>query len=159
MRPRNYSFESVWRIGAGIVDVYDLLSDYESYPAWWPDVRSVDQIHAGDDDGIGMVVEYAVGSPLGYTLRFEVTVERLEPPGLIATASAGDLVGTGVWRLAPDGDTTLVRYLWDVATTAWWMNLLAPVAAPAFSWAHRRVMARGAAGLATRLGAPLLEPT
>lgn len=154
---RHYNFESVWAIAADIEAVYDVLSDYSSYPQWWKDVRDVRKIADGDADGIGMVVHYVVGSPLGYSLGFEVTLERLEAPTIIATSSAGDLVGTGVWRLSRDRDATTARYAWDVATSAAWMNALAPLAAPAFSWAHGRVMRRGATGLATYLGADLLS--
>jgi hypothetical protein len=42
--------------------------------------------------------------------------------------------GTGRWTLAPAEGGTLVRYDWDIRTTRWWMNLLAPVARPAFQW-------------------------
>ena len=40
--------------------------------------------------------------------------------------------------------------------TCVWMNLLAPLLAPAFRWNHGQVMAQGGHGLAQYLGVPLL---
>jgi hypothetical protein len=44
----------------------------------------------------------------------------------------------------------------NVATTAPWMNAVAPVARPVFEWNHHAIMRWGAEGLARRLGARLL---
>ncbi len=52
--------------------------------------------------------------------------------------------GTGRWKLTSADGGTLVRYDWDIRTTRRWMNLLAPVARPAFSWNHAELMREGA---------------
>ena len=46
---------------------------------------------------------------------------------------------------------TTVRYDWKVETTKRWMNLIAPIARPLFSWNHDVVMGWGGEGLAKRL--------
>jgi hypothetical protein len=48
-----------------------------------------------------------------------------------------------------------VRYDWKVETTKAWMNFLAPVARPFFSWNHDVVMGWGGEGVARQLGVPL----
>lgn len=45
-----------------------------------------------------------------------------------------------------------MRYEWDVRTTQWWMNALAPLARPVFAWNHDYVMRQGGEGLRRRLG-------
>ncbi len=157
MRRAEYHFESVWEMAGPVATVFDALRDYERYPTWWPDVRSVHQIEPGDEDGTGMVVRYVVASPLGYALAFDVTLARLDPPRLISTRSSGDLVGTGDWILSEAAGITTATYVWNVATTPRWMNLVAPLARPLFSWAHARVMRRGARGLTDHLSVDLLS--
>lgn len=154
---RDYRFESVWVIHAPVTAVFDVLSDYQRYPSWWPDVRQVTKLNAGPTTGAGLEVRYVVASPLGYSLGFDVILEHLARPSLISTRARGDLVGTGVWNLSDAGGVTTARYSWHVVTTKRWMNVLAPVARPVFSWAHSRVMVRGARGLARYLGVPLVD--
>ncbi|TMG92875.1 MAG: hypothetical protein E6H73_10725 [Betaproteobacteria bacterium] len=65
--------------------------------------------------------------------------------------------GTGRWQLAPEAETTRVRYDWTVVTTKPWMNVLAPLLQPAFRWNHNQVMSEGGRGLARHLGVNLLS--
>lgn len=69
--------------------------------------------------------------------------------------ATGELEGTGRWMLTSEDGWTRVRYTWDVRTTRWWMNLLAPVARPAFNWNHDELMREGGESLARRLGVNL----
>jgi hypothetical protein len=59
-------------------------------------------------------------------------------------------------KLDQQGDTTTVRYLWDVRTTKPWMNLAAPVARPLFTWNSKGVMLEAGQGLARFLEVPLV---
>jgi hypothetical protein len=77
---------------------------------------------------------------------------RVEPFSLIEGRAIGELLGVGRWQLSNDAATTTVRYDWKVETTKPWMNLIAPIARPIFSWNHNVVMGWGAEGLAKRLG-------
>jgi hypothetical protein len=76
-------------------------------------------------------------------------------PDTIEGTAAGELCGTGRWRLSSEGDATRVRYEWRVRTGKRWMNALAPLLAPAFEWNHDQVMAAGGRGLARHLGVTL----
>jgi hypothetical protein len=58
-------------------------------------------------------------------------------------------------RLTHEQGITTARYDWRVETTKAWMNLLAPIARPFFSWNHDVVMGWGGEGLAQELGVRL----
>jgi len=84
---------------------------------------------------------------------FDLEVTQVERPGRLAGQASGELAGTGVWTLtAEPGGVTIARYDWNVRTTRWWMNLLAPLARPLFKANHDLVMNAGAKGLCSLLG-------
>ena len=95
---------------------------------------------------------YTWRSKLPYELAFDMRLTRIEPMSLIEGEAIGELTGKGLWRFTEEGDSTRVRYDWNVKTTKPWMNLLAPVARPIFKWNHDVVMNWGAEGLARKLG-------
>jgi hypothetical protein len=144
-----YRFESTWVIEAPATAAFDALRRFEEHPRWWRHVASTTQSAAH-------AVRYEIRSPLWYSLTFDVALQRAVRPSLIATKAAGDLAGTGIWELSDVGGVTTLNHRWTVATTKPWMNAVAPLADPAFRWAHDRVMEGGARGLADMLEARLL---
>ena len=149
----DYSFVTEWRLEAPIEPVYAALHDSLAWPDWWPAVKAVEEIRpATSRGGIGTVRRYTFKGSLPYTLSFDMTVERLAPPVTLAGRAEGELVGTGVWTLREDGGVTLARYDWNIRTTRWWMNLLAPVARGVFKANHDLVMRSGAKGICGLLG-------
>jgi hypothetical protein len=140
--PRERVFQAIW--------------DSEGWPSWWRGVESVVELEPGDAEGVGSLGRYVWKSRLPYRLEFDLRVTRVERPLLMEGASTGELAGRGRWRLFEEGSVTAVVYDWDVATTAPWMNLLAPVVRPVFAWNHEVVMRWGGEGLSRHLGAPLL---
>lgn len=151
----DYEFLTTWCVDAPIDRVWEVLNESARYPAWWPGVRAVELLRGGDADGVGQVSRFSWRSLLPYTLRFDMRVTRVERPYVIEGEATGELEGRGVWRLY-DGDGTAVVYDWRVRTTQPWMNLLGPVARPAFAWNHDLVMRQGGFGLARELGATLI---
>ncbi len=151
-----YVFESVWRIAAPIEAVWEAIYHSERWPTWWKDVERVDELVHGDDNGVGNVRRYLWKTRLPYKLAFEMRVTRVQRPVALDGVATGELNGVGLWRLQADGDVTVVRYTWQVRTTKWWMNILAPLARPIFAWNHQAVLRAGAEGLARLLGAPLI---
>ncbi len=107
-------------------------------------------------DGVGGVSRFTFRSVLPYDLVFDMRSVRVERHRLLEAVASGELAGTGRWRFFVQEGATAVTYEWDVETTARWMNLLAPVARPAFAWNHDRVMRAGGEGLAALIGARLL---
>jgi hypothetical protein len=152
----DYHFVSTWQIQAPIEQVWDEIYHAERWPSWWNYVAAVDELEPGAADGVGKRLRMLFRTRLPYTLGFDVRVIRVQPPYELDAEAAGELEGTGRWRLSSADGGTLVRYTWDVRSTRWWMNLLAPVARPAFSWNHRELMRTGGESLARRLGAELV---
>lgn len=151
----HYSFLTTWCLEAPIDRVFDVLRDSSRYPQWWKGVQSVVSLEPGDDHGIGEASRFTWRSVLPYELSFDTRVTRVERPHLIAGSATGELEGSGTWRLF-EGRGTAAVYEWRVRTTRRWMNLLGPVARPAFAWNHDIVMRQGAEGLARELGVSLI---
>jgi hypothetical protein len=149
-----YSFVTIWRHQAPIDRVYDAIADSLHWPEWWSTVTKVEDVAPGDpDSGIGGVRRYTFKGSLPYTLAFDLAVTRMERPQTLAGNASGELEGTGVWTLTEESDgVTVARYDWNVRTTRWWMNFLAPLARPIFKANHDLVMRAGAKGLCSRLG-------
>jgi uncharacterized protein YndB with AHSA1/START domain len=152
----DYRFLTTWVLDAPRDDVFEAIWDSERWPAWWPGVESARVLERGDDDGLGTRGRYVWKSRLPYRLEFDTRVVAVERPRRLEGVVSGELEGTGCWRLFEDDGLTAVTYVWDVRTTAPWMNRLAPVLRPAFAWNHDLVMRWGGEGLARLLGARLV---
>ena len=147
-----YKFVTIWRVEAPIERVWDEIYHSELWPTWWRGVERIVEVQKGDESGIGSVRRYTWKSKLPYRLTFDMQTTRVEAPSVLEGNAKGELQGTGRWKLARDGDATVVRYDWEVQTTKRWMKYLSPVARPVFAWNHDVVMRWGADGLAKRLG-------
>lgn len=146
-----YHFQTTWRFSAPVERVWQAILDYEAYPSWWPAVAETAKLKDGDAQHVGETFRISFRTPLRYRLSFVMTTSRYEPPYELDGEASGELTGTGRWRLRSAGQGTVVQYFWDVSTSLWWMNLLAPIARPAFVWNHNRVMESGYRGLARLL--------
>lgn len=148
----NYEFVTNWRFTAPQNHVWKLIFDPERWPEWWRGVEKVESIKQGDANHIGAIHRYTWKSKLPYRLIFEMETTRVEPYSLLEGRAIGELQGTGRWQFSSeDNGVTRVRYDWRVHTTKPWMNLIAPIARPVFSWNHDVIMGWGEAGLANRL--------
>jgi hypothetical protein len=152
-----YALVSHWHLAAPIDAAWDAINAVEEWPRWWRYVNSVVELKKGDAKGVGAVRRFTWTSRLPYALTFEMRASVVERPTFMEGVASGELSGRGRWYLEPDGGTTRVRYEWTVETTKSWMNLLAPLLAPAFRWNHGQVMAEGGRGLARHLGVVLLS--
>lgn len=65
------------------------------------------------------------------------------PPHIFEGDAHGQLEGGGCWELKQMNGFTRVTYEWRVWTTQPWMNLIAPLAKPAFKWNHFKVLSEG----------------
>ena len=146
-----YEFVTLWNFKAPQEEVWDLIFHSEQWPEWWPGVEKVERIKDGNASHVGAIHRYTWKSKLPYRLIFEMETARVDPPSLIEGRAIGELQGQGRWQLSNDGETTTVRYDWNVETTKAWMNYLAPIARPVFKWNHDVVMGWGREGLAKRL--------
>ena len=151
----DYAFVTRWRTEAPLDHVVDVLGDVDRWPEWWRGVRSVERVSEGDSRGIGATHRFTFRSRLPYSLAFAMRVTQVAEPNRLSAQASGELEGTGTWTLRDGDGTTRIRYEWNVRTTRWWMNLLAPVARPLFARNHDIVMEWGRHGLASRLDVPV----
>lgn len=149
-----YSFVTAWEIDAPIEPVWEAILHSEHWPQWWRGVLAVTELEAGEPGGLGNLRRYTFRGRLPYTLGFDARVTRIEAPHALDAAAEGDLVGEGRWRLRAEGARTLVRYEWDVCTTRAWMDWIAPLARPLFTWNHDVIMRWGEQGLRRHLSTP-----
>lgn len=152
-----YVLVTHWHLDAPVERVWEAISRVEDWPRWWKFVKAVVELEKGDADGVGALRRYTWTSRLPYELSFEMRTTSAKKPAYLEGVATGELDGRGRWDLSAEGGTTRVRYEWSVSTGKAWMNLLAPLLAPAFRWNHGQVMAEGGRGLAKHLGARLLD--
>jgi carbon monoxide dehydrogenase subunit G len=152
----DYHYVSSWQLQAPIEQVWAALNDLEHLPTWYGGVHEARELAPGDAQGVGRRVRYVIKGRLPLRLAFEATTTRSVPPQDQELQADGELAGTGRWSLDQHGQVTTVRYHWDVHTTRPWMNLLAPIARPIFTWNSRGVMLQAGEGLARFLGVPLV---
>jgi uncharacterized protein YndB with AHSA1/START domain len=151
-----YEFLTTWCLDAPIERVFDVLRAARRYPQWWKGVQSVVALEEGDADGVGEASRFTWRSVLPYELSFDSRITRVERPYVICGTATGELEGEGTWRLFEGKEGTAAVYEWRVRTTRRWMNVIGPVARPAFAWNHDLVMRQGAHGIARELGARLV---
>ena len=153
----DYKFITVWHFNAPLERVWEEIKHSENWHEWWKGVLRVDELKAGDVEGVGKIVRSTWKSALPYTLQFDSEITRVEPMKLIESRAFGELEGTGLWTFFVNRENLVrVQYDWQVKTTKSWMIYLAPVARPFFRWNHNVIMNWGGKGLAAKLDCKLL---
>lgn len=156
--PEYYEFITVWRFDAPVEKVWEKIKHSETWNEWWKGVVQVEELKAGDEEGVGKIVRSTWKSALPYKLIFDSEIVRIKHLKTIEARAFGELEGTGLWQFfAEDENTTRVQYDWKVRTTKSWMNFIAPLAKPFFKWNHNVIMNWGGEGLARKLNCRLLE--
>lgn len=151
-----YRLLTFWCIEAPLEDVYAAIHNPPRWPDWWQGVRKVEQLAAGDADGIDSVLRYSWQGRFPYRMVFEVRATRIDNLVAIEGTVRGDLEGVGRWHFFRQDTVSIVRYEWHVRSTRWWMNLIAPIARSMFVRNHGILMRQGAEGLSRLLGSPLV---
>lgn len=155
---KKYEFKTVWIFDAPIEKVWEEIENSKEWSDWWKAVLNVEELKAGDENGVGKTVRSTWRSALPYKLSFDSEIMRVEKMKLIEVRAFGELDGKGLWQLESQGENkTRVQYDWIVSTEKSWMNFLAPIAKPFFKWNHTVSMRWGGEGLAKRLNCNLLE--
>jgi uncharacterized protein YndB with AHSA1/START domain len=111
-----YSFVTVWRIEAPIETLWEQVTNPETFPTWWTDVKSAELLDAGGENGVGAHWRYRYQSQLPYYVNFETICTKSEKPTLLEVTSQGDLSGGGRWTLQQEGTITSIIYEWNVET-------------------------------------------
>ncbi|WP_394942260.1 hypothetical protein [Psychromicrobium sp. YIM B11713] len=146
---RPYDFQTLWRLPASKERCWQELLERRSWQHWWPALSGVSiksrPLLEGEE------LELKVRSPLGYQLRLQLRILRVTPQRFLAVTATGDLEGRGEAIFQDDPGTqdpgtpqsSTLQINWLVRTTKPWMNFFAPVLAPLYRWAHRRVLQDG----------------
>jgi hypothetical protein len=150
---QHYDFLTKWRFDdCDIVEVADVLEDTASLPRWWPELfKSVTIVEPGGEHALGQVARCACRARLPYTLRFLYTVTEQRYPNGSTLQSTGDLVGTGIWRLATRDGGVDVEYSWRVDLEKPLLALVSPILRPLLAWNHEWSMHKGEEGLRREL--------
>jgi hypothetical protein len=138
---RTYAFVDEWDVRAPIEAVFDALSDPERYPLWWKPVYLAAK-QRNDN-----VVEHLFKGRLPYRLRVTSETVMKEPPTRIEAVVRGDLSGRGVWTLRWTGESTHVRFDWQVDADRLLLRALTPVLGRLFRWNHDWAIKRAMEGL------------
>jgi hypothetical protein len=153
MGAQEYLFLTRWRFDdAQLVEIADILEDTASLPRWWPQLfKKVTILRPGARHALGQVAYCECRARLPYTLRFTYTVTEERYPNGSTLTSTGDLIGTGIWRLAASAGGVDVEYEWRVRLEKPFLRLLSPIARPFLAANHEWSMARGEEGLREEL--------
>lgn len=152
-----YHFLSSYAMTSDREAVWTALSEVREWPSWWRWLRRIDVVReATSEDGVGSIYRNHVRAPTGYGFVYTTEIAEVDRPRRIDVISSGDIVGRGRFLVSdgPSGGTD-VSFAWLVETPKWWMNLLAPIARPAFTWNHDYLMTDFGRGLARASGGEL----
>jgi hypothetical protein len=152
MNLNEYHFITHWRVQGSVTEVADILADAPDLVRWWPSVYlEVKELKAGDEKGIGKVVDLYTKGWLPYTLRWQFQVTESDPPHTFALKAWGDFVGRGIWRLEQDGPWVNVTYDWLIRADKPLLRYLSPLLKPIFGANHHWAMRMGEESLKLEL--------
>jgi uncharacterized protein YndB with AHSA1/START domain len=141
----SYVFRSEWRLPAAPATVYDVLSDVESYPRWWPQVRRTRRID-------GLSGELTCRSLLPYDVVFRRHREVEDPAGLVLRARLdGDLSGTSQWTITANGVGSTAVFDEDVQVGNGMLRAAGRLFRPVLRFNHDLMMRSGEKGLRAHL--------
>ena len=148
----DYHFITEWQVAGDVGEVKAVLDDGLSLPRWWPSVYlGVSQIEAGDEDGLGRVLDLHTKGWLPYTLRWTLRITEPLTDAGFALEATGDLEGTGRWSFRQEGPEVVITYDWRIHATKPLLRRLSWLLRPAFSANHHWAMRRGEESLQLEL--------
>ena len=152
MNLRRYVFHSEWDIDAPVDDVYAVIRDQRTYIHWWKEIREATDL--GSD-----TCRFRVRSSLPIYLEFTASLEEEDrDQGLLVARLTGDLEGFVRWQQSPRGAGTHISYDQEVLTNKLLINVLSPIARPAFRANHWLMMRNGEKGLNTFMAGVTFDP-
>ena len=109
-------------------ELWAVLSEVDRYRSWWPWLQRLD----ADALAPGETWRCAVRAPLGYPVRFELDLDRVEPPWLVTARVTGDILGAASIDLERTGDGCVLRFRSALEPAAGHLRLLGRMA-PGFA--------------------------
>jgi uncharacterized protein YndB with AHSA1/START domain len=129
---------------ASAARVWDVVSDWERYPEWMPDVSWVRRVEGLPGAGLELDVRTKVLGVSAVTDR--MTVRIWEPPRKLGIVHRGLVSGQALWKLEPKGEGTRFVWLEDLRMPPPFVGDLAlwayrPVLLFTFRWSMRNLAA------------------
>lgn len=140
MSPRpKFCFENEWVFEVPPDTLWAAIARVDQYPKWFSALRDF------ESDGLhpGAVTKTAVQSPLGYSIKLEITTVEAHPGRHLFGEVAGDISGTIDLRIDthPKGCRTKITFDVEVKTT--FLKLLSGPGHQSMGWGHNFVMKGG----------------
>jgi len=160
MAINEYHFVTTWRVQATLQEVMAILGDGPGLVRWWPSVYlDVQEVKAGDRDGLGKVVSLYTKGWLPYTLRWQFEFIEVRPPFGFTLKAWGDLEGRGIWTFETEdgnGDPqkagwVRINYDWNITAEKPILKYFSFIMKPFFSANHHWAMERGEESLKLEL--------
>lgn len=142
----HYKFITTWKIDKPIEKIWDKLIKLEDWPKWWKSMKNV-RLERSQSKNDKDILYFTWKGILPYSLTFPIIITHIEPMKKIEGVASGDLKGKGICKIISTKTQTTITYRWDVSTKKKWMNIVAPIARPFFTWNHHKIMQQGAKGL------------
>jgi hypothetical protein len=144
MPASDYHLVSHWRVLGRVKDVYDVISDQEELPRWWPAAfLEVLEVEPAGEDGLGAVIRMETRGWLPYKLHWHLRVDERSPPNRLGFHVWGDFEGRGLWLLEEADGWTDVTFDWQVSVHKPLVRYLSGLVKPIFVSNHRWAMAKG----------------
>jgi hypothetical protein len=147
-----YAFLTRWRVEGTCGEVADILSDPLDLPRWWPAVYlGVEELAAGDANGLGRRIRLHTKGWLPYTLTWEFTIVESRYPYGSTLVAHGDFNGRGVWLFEQDGAFVDITYDWRLSAEKPLLRNLSFLMKPVFEANHTWAMRQGEESLKLEL--------
>jgi hypothetical protein len=152
MIANDYHYVTEWRVKGTIQEISEVLSQATDLVRWWPSVYlDVQMAEAGDENGIGRVIQLYTKGWLPYTLRWSFRVTESRYPYGFALEAWGDLVGRGIWTFEQNGDWVSITYDWNIRADKPLLKYLSFLLKPIFGANHQWAMRMGEESLKLEL--------
>jgi hypothetical protein len=152
MASNEYHFITHWRVEGNVQEVSDIIGDAPDLVRWWPSVYlEVEELEAGDQNGVGKVIGLYTKGWLPYTLRWQFRVTEVRHPYGFTLEAWGDFDGRGIWTYEQDGSGVNITYDWKIRADKPLLRYLSFMMKPLFAANHQWAMARGEESLKLEL--------
>jgi len=152
MPNNDYHFITHWRIRGTIEEIAPIIADATELTRWWPSVYiAVRELEAGDERGLGRVIDLYTKGWLPYTLRWQFRVAEVRRGHSLTLEAWGDFVGRGIWTFEQDGEWANITYDWKIRADKPLLRSLSFLLKPIFAANHRWAMEKGEESLRLEL--------
>jgi hypothetical protein len=144
-------------IHARVARVHDAVVRPDVWLRDIPHLLACERRSAGGPDGVGGRYRLRVGVPALPGLCWELETVRVVRPRLVEWQVEGDLQGTGLWELEPDGRATEIRSTWEVRPRGAGLSLAAALAPAVVAREHDAILRVGVHRLAEHVGGTVIS--